>query len=324
MQISLNKNSDVPLHDQLTEQIVFLITTGRLRAPQQLPSVRSLARQLEIHHNTVSRAYQNLVGRGWLRRQHGSRLHVGGTVHKLRSAYLDLDELINQSIERARKMGYSLQELQTRVLERLFAQPPDHILVVEEEPELQRIIHAEISSRVGKRVATCSPQELASNPRLAVGAQAAAPDYIVRTLSTLVSRDRPAVPLVFSPVDEQLDLIRKLEKPSIIGVASVSSAFLRTSRSLLAPALGQRHVFREVLLPGNGRVDVRGLDLLFCDSLAMPVVRCPCKVHYRLIMPNCLDDLIAMLGPPAQKGGKATQLRATSPRRDRKSPGRHT
>jgi DNA-binding transcriptional regulator YhcF (GntR family) len=42
MQISLSKNSDVPLRQQIAQQIVFLITTGQLRAGQQLPSVRSL------------------------------------------------------------------------------------------------------------------------------------------------------------------------------------------------------------------------------------------------------------------------------------------
>ena len=63
MDIHLSKESEVPLRQQLTEQIVFSITTGQLRTGQQLPSVRALARQLKIHHNTVSEAYQDLVRR---------------------------------------------------------------------------------------------------------------------------------------------------------------------------------------------------------------------------------------------------------------------
>jgi Bacterial regulatory proteins, gntR family len=50
MQISLSKNSDVPLRQQLAEQIVFLITTGQLRAGEELPSVRALARRVKVHH----------------------------------------------------------------------------------------------------------------------------------------------------------------------------------------------------------------------------------------------------------------------------------
>jgi DNA-binding transcriptional regulator YhcF (GntR family) len=62
MQISLSRKSDVPLQRQIAEQIVFLISTGKLRPGQQLPSVRSLAVRLKIHHNTVSKAYGELCG----------------------------------------------------------------------------------------------------------------------------------------------------------------------------------------------------------------------------------------------------------------------
>jgi GntR family transcriptional regulator len=77
MQISLSRNSDVPLRRQLAEQVVFLITTGQLRVGENLPSVRALARILKVHHNTVSGAYQDLVQRNWVTRQRGSKLVVG-------------------------------------------------------------------------------------------------------------------------------------------------------------------------------------------------------------------------------------------------------
>src|SRR5579871_5466410 len=147
MQISLNKSSDVPLHEQLAEQLVYLITTGKLRTSEQLPSVRSLARTLKIHHNTVSKSYGDLVSRGWLKRQRGSRLCVGTDLGSPDRA-TDLDELINESIRRASELGYSLQALRSKVLDRLSAEPPDHILVVESEPELRGLICSEIHSRV--------------------------------------------------------------------------------------------------------------------------------------------------------------------------------
>ena len=68
MQIVVSKDSDVPLRQQLAEQIVFLITTGQLQAGAELPSVRALGRLSKVHHNTVSEAYQDLVRRGWLTR----------------------------------------------------------------------------------------------------------------------------------------------------------------------------------------------------------------------------------------------------------------
>lgn len=313
MQISLSKESDVPLQQQLTEQIVFLITTGELRTAQQLPSVRALARRLEIHHNTVSKAYQDLVRRGFLRGQHGSRLYVGAQVP--RATYANLDELINQSIQRAREMGYSLQALREKVLERLFAQPPDHVLVVEEDPGLRQIIQAEICSKFGKRVETCSPEQFAKTPELAVGALAVAPDYALPLLNLLIPPNRPCVPLRFSEADEHVAFIRNLREPSIIGLASVSEVLLKTARSLLASAIGQRHALQEFQLPQQGHVDLRGVDVAFCDSLAMPVVRCRRKIHYRLIAPGCLEDLVATFEPSA-----SVNLRLIGRRSQRRKP----
>jgi GntR family transcriptional regulator len=105
MQISLTKDSDVPLRQQLAEQIVFLITTGQLRPGEELPSVRALARQTKIHHNTVSEAYQDLVRRNWLARNRGSRLIVGTGSGSKSKGQPSLDELINESIQRAREMA---------------------------------------------------------------------------------------------------------------------------------------------------------------------------------------------------------------------------
>ena len=76
MDIQISRDSDFPIRQQLTEQIVFFIATGRLLPGQALPSVRALARRLKIHHNTVSQAYQDLVSRDWLVRRHGSRMMV--------------------------------------------------------------------------------------------------------------------------------------------------------------------------------------------------------------------------------------------------------
>jgi DNA-binding transcriptional regulator YhcF (GntR family) len=296
MQISLSKQSDVPLHEQLAEQIVFLITTGRLRPAEQLPSVRALARRLKIHHNTVSKAYQDLVQRGWLKGLQGSRLLVGGQeLSQQKITPSSLDELINQSIRQARELGCSLQELRVKVMERLFEEPPDHILVVEEEPELRQILQSEIRSRVSRGVETCTPEQLRRTPELAVGAQGVAPEYALSVAQSAAPQNRPFLPLVFSGADEHIALIGELKEPSIVGVASISKSLLKTARSLLAPVLGQQHTFRECLLPAGTQADLSGIDVAFCDSLAMPLVRCRRKIHYQLIAPQCLEDIATSL-----------------------------
>lgn len=295
MQISLAKNSEVPLRHQLAEQIVFLITTGQLRRGEEMPSVRALARLLKIHHNTVSEAYQDLVIREWLSRRRGSRLTVGaipGTTQKIRPT---LDELINESIQKAKDMGYSLQALRERVSERLLTQPPDHILVVEEEPGLRMLIRREIQENIDWSVETCSWQAFVKEPGLAIGAQVVAPNHTIGDLKALVPESRPPIPIIYSRADGHLEIISSLKRPSIIAVASISESLLKTARGLLAAAVTRKHVFQEFLLPGDDRLELKGIDLAFCDTVAIPLIGCRKKIRYQLIAPDCFEHLSSAL-----------------------------
>jgi GntR family transcriptional regulator len=294
MEIQLTKNSDVPPARQLGEQIVFMISTGKLQPGERLPSVRALARRLGIHRNTVSKAYRDLVRREWLRGRLGSRLCVAPAVYlRGRATHDRLDELIDQSTERAREMGFSLAVLRERVAARLALQPPTRLLVVEEEPELRKLIQVEIYAALGKQSQGCSPGEFARDARLAVDTQVIAPEYAFHLLPAVASNDWPPIRLRFSAADQHIKAIRELQEPSIVAVASVSTAFLKTARSLLAAAVGRRHEFREVLVRANRRPDIRGIDVVFCDSLAMKVLRGPKKIHYRLIDQGCLEEIAA-------------------------------
>jgi DNA-binding transcriptional regulator YhcF (GntR family) len=290
MQIALSKNSDVPLRQQLAEQIVFLITTGELKTGQQLPSVRALARLVRVHHNTVSEAYQDLVRRKWVTRRQGRRLVVGPASGSRRSP-ANLDELLNETIRRAKEMGYSLQTLRNHVRERLLAQPPDHILIVEDEAGLREIIRREVRQKLDWPVQGCSPGQFVNEPGLAVGAQVFAPEHTIEVLKPMVSSRRPSVSIIYSGAGEHLSLIRRLRNPSVVAVVSVSESLLKTARGLLAPAIERRHTFREFLAPRAGHIDLRGIDVAFCDSLAISFVSCRHKIHYQLVATTCLDDL---------------------------------
>jgi GntR family transcriptional regulator len=294
MRISLSKNSEVPLHQQLAEQIVFLITTGELQPNDLLPSVRALAVRLKIHYNTVSKSYQDLVQRGWIKRQPGSRMCVGPTKAH-RTPGTDLDELIDESIRRAAELGYSLQQLREKVMQRLSAQPPDHILVIEEEPELRAILCSEMHSRLCKPVAGCTIDELNANPGLALGAQLVAPDYALPSLKPLSPAGSRFFGLTFSEAKEQMASILSLAEPSVIGIASLSKALLKTAKSLLAAAVGRRHSLQIFPVPARGSVRLDGADLAVCDSLIAQRVRCRRKISYRLVSSRCLEDLAARL-----------------------------
>ena len=297
MNISLRQDSDVPLRHQLSEQIVFLITTGELRAGEEMPSVRALARRVSVHHNTVSKAYQELVRREWLTRKPGSRLVVRTPTSQEQPVDSGVDDLINETIQRARRLGYSLQALRSRVRERLLAEPADHLLVVEREAGLREIIQQEMERKFEWRVECCSPADLLREPGLAIGAQVLAPRHVAGDIAWLVPAKRPCYPLQYSNAAEQVSMIRGLEFPSTIAVVSVSASLLKTARSLLAPSIGREHAYQELLLRGDEEADMRGVDLVFCDSIAMPSVVSKRKVHYQLISAECMSELGTILTP---------------------------
>lgn len=66
MVISLEYDSEVPIYEQLCEQIIIGIATGQLAAGAKLPTVRQLAHELGINAMTVNKAYARLRQEGYI------------------------------------------------------------------------------------------------------------------------------------------------------------------------------------------------------------------------------------------------------------------
>jgi hypothetical protein len=191
----------------------------------------------------------------------------------------------NDTIQRARALGFSLQALTDCARERLEAQPADHILIVEEDLGLREIIGAEVRSALGWPVELCSPEEAKRRSGVAVGAQVFAPAYILGELQPFIPENRPAVAISYSQASEHVAAIGALGKPSAIAVVSVSKSLLRTARGLLAPAIGRKHTYSEILISGKCRGDTGEYDLVFCDSMAFVSTRNKRKIRLSNLHP---------------------------------------
>src|SRR5262249_42712251 len=101
MKIHINKQSEVPVREQLREQIIYLLGTGKLLVGHTLPSVRELARRLKVHHNTVSHVYADLVREGWLITRRGSRVvavQQAGSASEDEGKPASLDDVIDRMV----------------------------------------------------------------------------------------------------------------------------------------------------------------------------------------------------------------------------------
>ena len=116
MHIVLSRTSGTPLYEQIVDQYRAAIWSGDLPAGTALPSLRQLARDLEVSLITTTRAYNELAAEGLIANQPGRGSFVlvqdqDETRERLR---VRLDGQLDEVIVTARLAGLGLAELQER------------------------------------------------------------------------------------------------------------------------------------------------------------------------------------------------------------------
>ena len=105
---------------------------------------------------------------------------------------------------------------------------------------MRHLYRTELKSAFQCPVEACHPDELAANPGRAIGALVVSAPRPMPDVVPVLPKDRPAIPIIFSDAEEQLEMIRQLREPSVIAVVSISSYFLDIARGVLGPVIGRR------------------------------------------------------------------------------------
>src|ERR1700690_104617 len=109
----LDAHSGVPVYRQLIDQVQGALAAGRLKAGDQLPTVRQVAVDLAINPNTVSRAYREMEIRGLLDTQQGTGTFISD--RKVEYSKDDreriLAQLVGEFVSRAGAAGFTLKQL---------------------------------------------------------------------------------------------------------------------------------------------------------------------------------------------------------------------
>ena len=64
--IKIDRNSNVAIYMQITNQLINAIQRGFLSVGTKLPGTRSLSKFLEVHRNTIVAVYDELFAQGWV------------------------------------------------------------------------------------------------------------------------------------------------------------------------------------------------------------------------------------------------------------------
>jgi GntR family transcriptional regulator len=119
MRIVVSNSDGSPIYLQIFRQIQFLVGSGRLRAGEELPSIRSLASQLVVNPNTVARAYRELESAGVVSKRGtaGTFVADNGSTISARQRRETLYKHVEALLKDARQMGFSTKDVLKTVKE---------------------------------------------------------------------------------------------------------------------------------------------------------------------------------------------------------------
>ena len=115
MQIIINNSLMVPIYEQIVDQVKTLIRNGELKENDNLPSVRSLSKELRISALTVKKAYDSLEAEGFTVTVHGKGTYVAATNQELllEEQKKELEADLELAIQKGRRFGISDEDIKS-------------------------------------------------------------------------------------------------------------------------------------------------------------------------------------------------------------------
>ena len=115
LKIIINSSLMVPIYEQIVDQIKMLIRNGDLKANDNLPSVRTLSKELKISALTVKKAYDSLESEGFTATIHGKGTYVtaANTELFLEEQRKDVEADLEMAIQKGRRCGISDEDIRS-------------------------------------------------------------------------------------------------------------------------------------------------------------------------------------------------------------------
>lgn len=114
MNIIISNSSQEPIYEQIVKQIKNMIIRGELAENEMLPSIRSLAKDLQISVITTKKAYEELENDGYIVTLQGKGSFVAAQNKELlREMRLKIvEEKLAEAVDAGRSIELSLEEMQ--------------------------------------------------------------------------------------------------------------------------------------------------------------------------------------------------------------------
>jgi len=113
LNIVISNGSNLPIYEQIKEQIRVQILSGELEENEMLPSLRQLARDLKISVLTTTRAYNELEQEGFIASRQGKGFFVMSSGSELIREQLirEVELGLNNAIQAAQRASMTDDEI---------------------------------------------------------------------------------------------------------------------------------------------------------------------------------------------------------------------
>ncbi len=113
IEFKLDPSTGIPYYRQIIDQIRFGIALGQLTIGEQLPTVRTVAVDLAINPNTVTKAYKELEIQRILDTQQGTGTFIGDAKIELskQERGKKLESICQQYLTMAAAYGFTTEEV---------------------------------------------------------------------------------------------------------------------------------------------------------------------------------------------------------------------
>ncbi len=273
MKISINKESNVPIRDQLIEQIAVQIASGILKNKEKLPSIRALADRLGIHYSTVTAAYNHLADAGLLEIRQGSGVRVAGKESSLDTqGRQPLETLLNEFTAKVAEQGYSKADLNAAFKKLEKRSPVKRILAVDTNPDFHPILLAELKPHFDIEVQTCTVEELKKQnyeDALIVSSL-----YHVSAFQDNITDLTRLVVCNIEPGGAEIGAATALPSGKLVLLVSVSHTMFKIASKLIASVRGEEIPIRSVMPSDTTELNymMKHADLILCDSSSQSAV----------------------------------------------------
>jgi DNA-binding transcriptional regulator YhcF (GntR family) len=259
-------SSEVPIYRQLVTQVALAILSNDLRPGDRLPSTRELARRFGVHQNTISAGYRQLEREGWTEHHRGGGVYVCANAEAPSTPEQILDQHIAGFFRAVRELNLPSAAIRKRVAEWLVSPPPDHFLVIDPDPEMRRILIAEISKLTSFPVIGAPLEDCARPESLTAAIPLCRPSKTKMVRAALPSGIE-LITLKIRSANAWLGPWLPALSGQLVGIASHWPEFLEIARTMLVAAglSPETLISRDARLPRWGR----GLDqaaAVICDA----------------------------------------------------------